>query len=74
MSLFNICSLTDGLLAKSDQQHEESVYALDWSPVDPWIFASVNYEGHFVVNQVPDKVKLGILLQQDEGDDDFGDL
>lgn len=49
---------------------QESIYAVDWSPIDPWIFASVDYEGHFVVSQVPDKIKLGILLQRDDDDDD----
>ncbi|VDD76406.1 unnamed protein product [Mesocestoides corti] len=65
----SIESLEDGLLAKLDQ-HEESVYAVDWSPVDPWIFASVNYDGHFIVNQVPHKIKLGILLQKDNDEED----
>ncbi|KAL5105285.1 EARP and GARP complex-interacting protein 1 [Taenia crassiceps] len=61
--------LEDGVLARLEQQ-QESIYAVDWSPVDPWTFAFVNYDGHFLVNQVPDKVKLGILLQRDDDDDE----
>uniref|UniRef100_A0A183T4Q5 Protein TSSC1 n=2 Tax=Schistocephalus solidus TaxID=70667 RepID=A0A183T4Q5_SCHSO len=57
--------LQDGLLAKVDQ-HEECVYAVDWSPVDTWVFASVNYDGTLLVNRVPDSVKLGILLHEEE--------
>lgn len=64
----DICSLEDGILARLDEQHE-SIYAVDWSPVDPWVFASVNFDGHFVVNQVPEEIKLGILLQRDDDDD-----
>ena len=60
------------MLARLDQQ-QESIYAVDWSPVDPWIFASVDYDGHFLVSQVPDKIKLGILLQRDDDDDDIDD-
>lgn len=56
------------MLARLEQQ-QESIYAVDWSPVDPWTFASVNYDGHFLVNQVPDKIKLGILLQRDDDDE-----
>ncbi|VDN13687.1 unnamed protein product [Dibothriocephalus latus] len=57
--------LQDGLLAKVDQ-HEECVYAVDWSPVDTWVFASVNYDGTFLVNRVPDSIKLGILLHEED--------
>lgn len=64
--------MEDGILARLNEQHE-SIYAVDWSPVDPWVFASVTFDGHFVVSQVPDKVKLGILLQRDDDDDEEED-
>ncbi|VDL59791.1 unnamed protein product [Hymenolepis diminuta] len=73
ISEISIEGLEDGILARLNEQHE-SVYAVDWSPIDPWVFASVNFDGHFVVNQVPDKVKLGILLQRDDEEEDTEDI
>jgi len=61
--------MRDGLLAKLDT-HEESVYAVDWSPIDAWVFASVNYDGTVSVNRVPDPIKLDILLHNEAEDDD----
>ncbi|CAL8102835.1 unnamed protein product [Calicophoron daubneyi] len=57
--------IRDGLIARLEQ-HEESVYAAEWSPVDPWYFASVSYDGNLLINQVPEPVKLNILLQSKE--------
>nr|CDS20980.1 protein tssc1 [Echinococcus granulosus] len=71
-SEISVEGLEDGVLARLEQQ-QESIYAVDWSPVDPWTFASVNYDGHFLVNQVPDKVKLGILLQCDDDEEEEAD-
>ncbi|KER21240.1 hypothetical protein T265_10400 [Opisthorchis viverrini] len=56
---------SDGPIGKLEQ-HEESVYAVDWSPVDPWYFASVSYDGNLLINQVPEPVKLNILLHTQE--------
>ena len=42
--------------------HEDSVYAAAWSPVDPWTFASVSYDGRVVCNVVPRAEKYKILL------------
>ncbi|KAA3672359.1 uncharacterized protein DEA37_0005773 [Paragonimus westermani] len=61
--------MKNGLIARLEQ-HEESVYAADWSPVDPWYFASVSYDGNLLVNQVPEPVKLDILLQSREADEE----
>lgn len=74
MRLCEFCSklalgMRDGLLAKLDT-HEESVYAVDWSPIDAWVFASVNYDGTVSVNRVPDPIKLDILLHNEAEDDD----
>ncbi|VEL34885.1 unnamed protein product [Protopolystoma xenopodis] len=57
--------LRDGVISRLEQ-HEESVYAADWSPVDAWFFASVSYDGNLIVNRVPDEVKLNLLLSDDD--------
>ena len=51
--------LKDGLVAEYDE-HEDSVYAIDWSTVDPWVFASLSYDGRFVINRVPNEIKFKI--------------
>ncbi len=51
----------DGLVAKFEQ-HEESVYSTAWSPADPWIFASVSFDGRFVIHLVPQDHKYKILM------------
>ncbi|VDP77897.1 unnamed protein product [Schistosoma mattheei] len=48
------------------EQHEESVYTAEWSPVDAWYFASISYDGNFLINRVPDQIKLNILLQSND--------
>nr|KAJ3422008.1 Protein tssc1 [Polyrhizophydium stewartii] len=55
------CKTTDGLVASFDQ-HEEAVYSVAWSAADPWIFASLSYDGRVVVNQVPRDHKYKIIL------------
>lgn len=64
--------LHDGLIARLEQ-HEDSVYAVDWSPVDPWYFASVSYDGNLLINQVPEPVKMHILLQPKLDDADVAE-
>lgn len=49
-----ICSYAD--------QHHESVYATSWSASDSWIFASLSYDGHCVLNHIPSTEKYKILL------------
>lgn len=51
----------DGLVS-AFEQHEDSVYSVAWSPSDPWIFASVSFDGRVVVNQVPADHKFKILM------------
>jgi WD40 repeat protein len=51
----------DGLVSTYDQ-HEDSVYQVAWSPADPWIFASVSFDGRAVVNVVPQDHKYKIIL------------
>lgn len=48
--------------AHSFDEHEDSVYGLAWSSVDPWLFASMSYDGRLVVNKVPKNVKYKILI------------
>ncbi|KAJ2887186.1 Protein tssc1 [Coemansia asiatica] len=52
---------TDGLVAQFDD-HETSVYAARWSLADPWIFASLSFDGRMVINSVPREEKYKILL------------
>ncbi|XP_076818994.1 EARP and GARP complex-interacting protein 1-like [Clavelina lepadiformis] len=51
----------DGLI-EIYEEHEDSVYAVEWSSADPWSFASLSYDGRVVINKVPKKVKFDILL------------
>lgn len=36
--------LQDNVIA-TYEEHEDSVYAVDWSSADPWLFASLSYDG-----------------------------
>lgn len=58
------CSKSDVARGKvhTYDEHEDSVYGLCWSAVDPWLFASLSYDGRIVVNAVPKKLKYDILL------------
>ncbi|XP_069126502.1 EARP and GARP complex-interacting protein 1-like isoform X1 [Argopecten irradians] len=51
----------DGVIA-TYEEHEDSVYATDWSSADPWVFASLSYDGRLVINRVPRAEKYKILL------------
>ncbi|XP_066999676.1 EARP-interacting protein homolog [Anabrus simplex] len=53
--------LEDGVLATYDE-HEDSVYSVEWSTADPWTFASLSYDGRLVINKVPRADKYKILL------------
>jgi hypothetical protein len=44
------------------EEHEESVYASEWSASDPWIFASLSYDGRLIINKVPNSEKFNILF------------
>jgi EARP and GARP complex-interacting protein 1 len=43
-------------------QHEESVYAVAWSPADAWMYTSLSYDGRVILNHVPSTEKYKILL------------
>ncbi|KAL5016610.1 hypothetical protein ScPMuIL_006199 [Solemya velum] len=51
----------DGVIA-TYEEHEDSVYAVSWSAADPWVFASLSYDGRLVINRVPRAEKYKILL------------
>lgn len=51
----------DGVIA-TYEEHEDSVYAVQWSTADPWLFASLSYDGRLVLNRVPRTEKYRILL------------
>lgn len=52
---------TDAVIA-TFEEHEDSVYAVEWSISDPWIFASLSYDGRLVINKVPKAEKFNILF------------
>lgn len=64
---------TDGIVLKYDE-HEDSVYGVEWSSADPWVFASLSYDGRMVVGRVPRRIKYQMLLwwgtMSDDGYDD----
>ncbi|XP_016335934.1 EARP-interacting protein homolog [Sinocyclocheilus anshuiensis] len=53
--------LRDSIIA-TYEEHEDSVYAVEWSAADPWLFASLSYDGRLVINRVPRALKYRILL------------
>jgi len=52
--------LGDQLLERIEE-HEESVYACAWSAGDPWVFASLSYDGRVIVHRVKREHKYRIL-------------
>lgn len=49
-------AIEDGIL-HTYEDHEESVYAAEWSSADFWTFASISFDGRFVINKVPKSFK-----------------
>ena len=49
-------------IVKVYEDHEDSVYAVEWSAADPWVFASLSYDGRLIINKVPKDEKYNILL------------
>jgi len=43
-------------------EHADSVHGAAWSAADPWVFATVSYDGKVCVNTVPRHEKYQILL------------
>ena len=43
-------------------EFEDSVYSLDWSLNDPWIFAAVSYNSFVHINSIPEDIKYQVML------------
>ncbi|KFM72860.1 Protein TSSC1, partial [Stegodyphus mimosarum] len=56
----NTKPVSDGVVSIYEE-HEDSVYAVEWSSADPWLFASLSYDGRLVINKVPRAEKYRIL-------------
>lgn len=54
-------TISDGLL-ETFTNHEESVYACEWSSCEPWVWASVSFDGRVIISRIPKKYKYQILL------------
>lgn len=54
-------AITDEVIA-TFEEHEDSVYAAEWSSSDPWTFASLSVDGRLVINKVPKNEKFNILF------------
>lgn len=52
---------TDEVIA-TFEEHEDSIYAAEWSSSDPWTFASLSVDGRLVINKVPKNEKFKILF------------
>ena len=53
--------MEEGVLEEFDE-HEDSVYSVAWSTVDPWLFASLSNDGRLVLNKVSKEIKFNIIL------------
>eukprot|EP00754_Rhynchopus_humris_P041913 Rhum_TRINITY_DN25447_c0_g1::Rhum_TRINITY_DN25447_c0_g1_i1::g.182150::m.182150 len=54
---------TDSLL-KSVADYDDTAYAVAWSSLSPWLFASVSYASKVMVHRVPRETKYSILLSE----------
>ncbi|XP_060535980.1 EARP-interacting protein homolog [Cylas formicarius] len=52
--------LSDGTLQWCE--HEDSVYCAEWSPSEPWVFASLSYDGRLLISRVKRSLKYQIML------------
>lgn len=43
------------------EEHEDSIYSCAWAGNDPWIFASVSFDGRVIVSRVKRHHKYAIL-------------
>jgi WD40 repeat protein len=60
--LFKSSSKPGDQLVRSYDHFDDSVYECAWSYADPWIFASLSYDGKVAVDFVPKSEKYKILL------------
>jgi hypothetical protein len=50
----------DKLLKSSE--HENSIYEVEWSLSDDWVYATLDYEGYLKIECVPSEEKYKILI------------
>ncbi len=43
-------------------EFDDSVYSLDWSYTDPWIFGAVSYNSYLYINSITEDIKYQIML------------
>eukprot|EP01147_Barroeca_monosierra_P006747 gene6747-367_t len=55
--------LQSNCIAARYEDHEDSVYRSVWSQTDTWTFASLSFDGRFLISRVPDCVKFAVLLE-----------
>ena len=44
------------------QQYEDSVYGIAWSSRNPWLFATLSYDGQMLLHLVPKAEKYRLLM------------
>jgi EARP and GARP complex-interacting protein 1 len=44
-------------------EFEDSVYSLDWSLNDPWIFAAVSFNSFVHINSIPEDIRYKVILE-----------
>uniref|UniRef100_A0A2P2I928 Protein TSSC1-like n=1 Tax=Hirondellea gigas TaxID=1518452 RepID=A0A2P2I928_9CRUS len=57
----NATGIPEGVIQRYEE-HEDSVYAVEWATGDFWTFASLSYDGRLVINKVPRAVKYKQFL------------
>lgn len=53
---------TDRLVQSYTTDHTESIYGIEWSATDAFVFASLSYDGRMVVHTIPSNEKYKLLL------------
>ena len=61
-SLASSSSVSDYLVSSYDR-FSQSVYRAVWSSADAWVYAAVSYDGKALIETVPDKEKMQILVE-----------
>lgn len=56
----------ESALIKTYDEHEDSIYSVAWSAADPWVFASLSFDGRAVLCTVPQDVQMSILMASSE--------
>ncbi|KXZ43814.1 hypothetical protein GPECTOR_80g174 [Gonium pectorale] len=51
----------DGKVVSWDE-NDDSLYGLAWSAADPWLLASLSFDGRVALNKVPKNIKYKILI------------